>query len=49
MIKGFSLFFKNFGLYFFVANSVNIHKKSLLGSLLEKMGPEGFEPTTKGL
>ena len=33
MIKGFNLFLKNFGFYsFFVANGVNIHKKSLFGS-----------------
>ena len=35
MIKGFSLFLKNLGfILFFVANSVNIHKKSLLGSVV---------------
>ena len=38
MIKGFNLFLK-FGFYsFFVANSVNIHKKNHLGSLLEMVG-----------
>ena len=50
MIKGFSLFLKIFWFYsFFTANSVNIHKESLLDSLLEKMERTRLELVTPTL